>query len=318
MPSKKRQAICTGRDLHYIPQFPDAITSVIMSGTNLTHIGENGFQNLTDIRLKDLKLNNNLISFIHEYAFVNLQFLASLRIFQETHLEVNVLKISVGKMKTTNLRSLYFQNNNWLFLPVNMFSSFSYSQIRNVRIGGNSFSILKFTTFSLLKKLGKLFLNKDEIEHIDLKGIPKDLIDFRLNENLLPKVPEWCRKDTRDVSLVRKLEVLDLSDNLIGDIRIKAFQCLPNLKKLLLNRIPMRRIRSNIFVSLPVLYSLQLSKIGFPLQKIDDYVFNSSSLSRLYMDVASFHFDREEFNPQTIFSLSPNLSFLNLDHIFFP
>ncbi|CAG2250437.1 unnamed protein product [Mytilus edulis] len=150
------------------------------------------------------------------------------------------------------------------------------------------------------------------------EGIPKDLIDFRLNENLLPKVPEWCRKDNRDVSLVRKLEVLDLSDNNIGDIRIKAFQCLPNLKKLILNRIPMKRIRSNIFASLPVLYSLQISKIGFPLQKIDDYAFNSSSLSHLYMDVANFHFDREELNPKTIFSLSPNLSFLNLDHNFLP
>ncbi|VDI19892.1 Hypothetical predicted protein [Mytilus galloprovincialis] len=96
VPSKKRQAICTGRDLHYIPQFPDAITSVIMSGTNLTHIGENGFQNLTGIRLKDLKLHSNLISFIHEYAFVNLKYLASLRIVQETHLEVNVIKVSVG------------------------------------------------------------------------------------------------------------------------------------------------------------------------------------------------------------------------------
>ncbi|XP_071140565.1 toll-like receptor 3 [Mytilus edulis] len=318
MPSKKYQAICTGRDLHYIPQFPDAITSVIMSGTNLTHIGENGFQNLTGIKLKDLKLNNNLLSFIHEYAFVNLTFLGSLRIFQETLLDVNVIKVSVGKMKTTNLRSLHFQYNNWLVLPIDMFSSFSYSQIRYVQIGGNSFSKLNFTTFSPLTKLEKLFLSENEIEQIDLKGIPKNLIDFRLNENLLPKVPEWCRTDNRDVSLVRKLEVLDLSDNNIGDIRIKAFQCLPNLNKLLLNRIPMRRIRSNIFASLPVLYSLQLSKIGFPLRKIDDYAFNSSSLSRLLMDVANFHFDREEFNPQTIFSLSPNLSFLNLDHNFLP
>ncbi|XP_076080067.1 toll-like receptor 2 [Mytilus galloprovincialis] len=316
--SKKREAVCNGRGLHYIPQFPDQIISVIMSGTNLTNIEKNGFKNLTYIRLKELTLDNNLITFIHEDAFVNLKFLDSLRIFQETNLEVNVIKVSVGKMKTRNLRSLYFQNNNWPFLPVDMFTSFSYSEIRTVRINGNSFSKLKSATFSPLKKLQKLFLNKNEIEHIDLKGISKDLVDLRLNENLLSKVPEWCTKDSRVVSLVNKLESLDLSDNNIGDIRIKAFLCLPNLKKLLLNRIPMRRIRTNIFAFLPVLYSLQLSKIGFPLQKIDDYAFNSSSLSSLHMDVANFHFDRNEFNPQTIFSLSPNLSFLNLDHNFFP
>ncbi|XP_052071166.1 toll-like receptor 3 [Mytilus californianus] len=315
---RKHEAVCSGRDLHYMPQFPDKIVSVIMSGTNLTYIDKNGFQNLTYIRLKDLTLNNNLVTFIHEYSFVNLKFLASLRIFQETHLDVNLIKVSVGKMKTTNLRSLYFQKNDWLFLPVDMFSSFSDSQIRTVQIKGNSFPKLQCATFSPLKKLQKLFLNKNEIEHIDLKGIPKDLVDLRLNENLLPKVPEWCTKDIRGVSLVNKLESLDLSDNNIGDIRIQAFLCLQNLKKLLLNRIPIKRIRSNIFVSMPVLYSVQLSKIGFPLKKIDDYAFNSSSLSSLRMDVANFHFDQEEFNAQTFFSLSPNLSFLNLNNNFFP
>ncbi|VDI68715.1 Rho GTPase-activating protein 21/23 [Mytilus galloprovincialis] len=221
-------------------------------------------------------------------------------------------------MKTTNLRSLYFQNNNWLLLPIDMFSGFTESQIRNLQIKGNSLPKLQCSTFSPLKKLQKLFLDKNEIEHIDLTGIPKDLVDLRLNENLLPKVPEWCTKNRRGISLVNKLETLDLSDNIIGDIRINAFLCLPNLRKLLLNRIPMKRIRSNIFVNLPILHSVELSKIGFPLQTIDGYAFNSSSLSHLCMDDANFHFNQDEFNTQTCFSLSPNLSFLNLNNNFFP
>ncbi|CAG2250436.1 unnamed protein product [Mytilus edulis] len=316
--SGRHEAVCSGRDLHYIPQFPDKIVSVIMSKTNLTYIDRNGFQNLTYIRLKEFTLNNNLVTFIHKNAFVNLAFLACLRIYKETHLEVNVIKVSVGNMKTTNLRSLYFQNNNWLLLPIDMFSGLIESQIRNLQIKGNSLPKLQCSTFSPLKKLQKLFLDKNEIEHIDLTGIPKDLVDLRLNENLLPKVPEWCTKNRRGISLVNKLETLDLSDNIIGDIRINAFLCLPNLRKLLLNRIPMKRIRSNIFVNLPILHSVELSKIGFPLQTIDGYAFNSSSLSHLCMDDANFHFNQDEFNTQTCFSLSPNLSFLNLNNNFFP
>ncbi|CAG2225349.1 unnamed protein product [Mytilus edulis] len=181
-------------------------------------------------------------------------------------------------MKTRNLRSLYFQNNNWLFLPVDMFTSFSYSEIRTVRINGNSFSKLKSATFSPLKKLQKLFLNENEIEHIDLKGISKDLEDLRLNENLLSKVPEWCTKDSRVVSLVKKLESLDLSDNNIGDIRIKAFLCLPNLKKLLLNRIPMRRIRNET----------KMQQIFSPLVRLKNLIISSASLFILPKNVFPF------------------------------
>lgn len=123
-----------------------------MSGTNLTYIDKNGFQNLTYIRLKELTLNNTLVTFIHEDAFVNLEFLACLRIFQETQLEVNVIKVSVGNMKTTNLRSLYFQNDDWLFLPIDMFSSFTENQIRTLQIKGYSLPKLQCATFSPLKK----------------------------------------------------------------------------------------------------------------------------------------------------------------------
>ncbi|CAG2215568.1 unnamed protein product [Mytilus edulis] len=61
-----------------------------------------------------------------------------------------------------------------------------------------------------------------------------------------------------------------------------------------------------------------MSKIGYPLRKIDDFAFNSSSLSNLNMQETNFHFDLGNFNPTSIFSLSPNLTFLYLDQSYLP
>ncbi|CAC5363369.1 unnamed protein product [Mytilus coruscus] len=61
--SNNHEAVCTGRELHYIPLFSENIHDVRMNGTNLTYIGENGFINLTKIILKKQQLGaSNVIA----------------------------------------------------------------------------------------------------------------------------------------------------------------------------------------------------------------------------------------------------------------
>ncbi|XP_063406261.1 toll-like receptor 4 [Mytilus trossulus] len=59
---RKPIVICSGRDLNYIPTMPSGTTVVVMNGTNLTHIGENGLVNLTDHSLRVLSLDANKIT----------------------------------------------------------------------------------------------------------------------------------------------------------------------------------------------------------------------------------------------------------------
>lgn len=90
--SNNHEVVCTGRDLRYIPLFPENIHDVRMNGTNLTYIDEHSFDNLTKIILKKLYLNDNLISYIHPMSLAKLKFLAQLYISDETRSNVDVLK----------------------------------------------------------------------------------------------------------------------------------------------------------------------------------------------------------------------------------
>lgn len=106
--SKHHEAVCSGRDLIYIPLFPENIHVVTMNGTNLTYIDINGFDNLTIIGLKKLQLIDNLISYIHLNLFKNLKFLSTLLISNEDKLNVDVLKRALGnsakqKNSTSNI-----------------------------------------------------------------------------------------------------------------------------------------------------------------------------------------------------------------------
>lgn len=316
--SKHHEAVCSGRDLIYIPLFPENIHVVTMNGTNLTYIDINGFDNLTIIGLKKLQLMDNLISYIYPNLFKNLKFLSTLLISNEDKLNVHVLKRALGYSAKQKTQHLIFEFNKWSFLPIDLFSNFSSNEVTSLRIKGNAFSSIACETFFVMKSLYFLVLSNNLIEVINMTGIPNTVASLHLNNNMLSSVPDMCANGKEKQSLLRHLSILDLSDNSIGRMQEDSLSCLPALTKVLLNGNPLGRIHSNILINNPMLYVVQLSKIGYPLKHIDDFALNSSSMSSLRMQETNFHFDQEKFNPKTIFSVSPNLSFLYLDHSYLP
>ena len=316
--SNNHEVVCTGRDLRYIPLFPENIHDVRMNGTNLTYIDEHSFDNLTKIILKKLYLNDNLISYIHPMSLAKLKFLAQLYISDETRLNVDVLKKVLSFSTKQKLKRLIFEQNSWCDLPIDMFSNFSSNKVMKVRMTGNTFADIKCFLFSPLTKLFELSLSNNRIENINIFGIPSTIRRLHLDNNMFQTIPDWCDHGKEDTSVVEYLKYLDLSYNNIGSILNTSFVCLPKLKKLVLNGNPIGRINNNIFVNNPFLYSVQLSKLGNNLKKIDDFAFNSSSLSSLNLQETNFHFDQDNFNPNTIFSFSTNLTFLYLENSYLP
>ncbi|VDI39100.1 Hypothetical predicted protein [Mytilus galloprovincialis] len=308
--SKNHEAVCTGRDLHYIPLFPENIHDVIMNGTNLSYIGENGFDNLTKITLKKLYLNDNLILYIHPHSFTKLVYLGKIYISDEKRLNVDILKTGLRFSTKEKLTDLIFDYNSWSYLPLDMFSNLTRNHVAKLRIKSNTFPEVKCNTFSPLTNLFDTSLSENLIERLDMTGIPGAIRKLHLDNNLLPTVPDWCVQAKRNTSAVQYLVYLDLSYNSIGYIKDDSLGCLPKLEMLVLNGNPIGRIYNNIFTNNPILYTVRISKIGYPLRKIDDFAFNSSSLSNLNMQETNFHFDLGNFNPTSIFSLSPNLTFL--------
>ncbi|XP_071142118.1 toll-like receptor 13 [Mytilus edulis] len=138
-------------------------------------------------------------------------------------------------------------------------------------------------------------------------------MDIYLNNNLLLRVPNWCEDHHILSSALPDLRVIEISSNSITDIGKNAFLCLPRVEVLNLDGINIGKIRSNIFASMKMLKTFTLSNIGSSLfKKIEDYAFNSSSLISLSMEHTNFHFNKDRFNPQTIFASSPNLEYLSL------
>ncbi|CAG2215439.1 unnamed protein product [Mytilus edulis] len=279
--SKHHEAVCSGRDLIYIPLFPENIHVVTMNGTNLTYIDINGFDNLTIIGLKKLQLIDNLISYIHPNLFKNLKFLSTLLISNEDKLNVDVLKRALGYSAKQKTQHLIFEFNKWSFLPIDLFSDFSSNEVTSLRIKGNAFSSIACETFFVMKSLYFLVLSNNLIEVINMTGIPNTVASLHLNNNMLSSVPDMCANGKEKQSLLRHLSILDLSDNSIGRMQEDSLSCLPALTKVLLNGNPIGRIHNNIFINNPMLYVVQLSKIGYPLKHIDDFALNSSSLSSL-------------------------------------
>ncbi|CAG2215566.1 unnamed protein product [Mytilus edulis] len=309
----KHVVICSGRDLNNIPRMPNGTQVVVINGTNLSHIRENGLVNLTDHVIKKIEFENNLISYIHPNAFNKMVYLKSLYIRYETRLNVNILKVAIGNMPKTHLKFLNFRSNEWTSFPQDMFTQFQKNSLKTLWMEGNTIYSMNCSIFAPLKNLKKLYLPGNSISRIYVNGIPKTIMDIYLNNNLLHRVPNWCEDHHILSSALPDLRVLELSSNSITDIGKNAFLCLPRVEVLNLDGINIGKIRSNIFASMKMLKTLTLSNIGSPLlKKIEDYAFNSSSLISLSMEHTNFHFNKDRFNPQTIFASSPNLEYLSL------
>ncbi|CAC5362076.1 unnamed protein product [Mytilus coruscus] len=198
-----------------------------------------------------------------------------------------------------------------------MFTQFTKNSLKTLWMEGNTLYGMNCSIFAPLKKLKKLYLPGNSISRIYINSIPKTIMEIYLNNNLLPRVPNWCEDHHILSSALPDLRVLELSSNSITDIGKNAFLCLPRVGVLNLDGINIGKIRSNIFASMKMLKTLKLSNKGSPLlKKIEDYAFNSSSLISLTMEHTNFNKDR--FNPQTIFASSPNLEYLSLTNNYLP
>lgn len=109
------------------------------------------------------------------------------------------------------------------------------------------------------------------------------------------------------------VRTLDLSNNYITTFHKHAFECLPRVKVLILDRLNVNILPTNIFNNMKWLRHLSVNLVGNPnLKVIEDYAFNSSTLETIHMRNCKFQFFKEMCNPETIFSLCPKLMNLEL------
>ncbi|CAC5385611.1 unnamed protein product [Mytilus coruscus] len=305
-----RRAICNGS---YIPKLSVSVAYIKIRNSHMKDIGRFGLINLTSHRVYELELSGNSIRYIHHDAFVNLTWLSVLTVNNETSLRVDILKQALTKLSLKSIRKLRFTNNNWTYLPNDMFDSFNNTNIQ-IYLTGNHFLHINGSAFRFLTLCEKLKLKNNKLTNVHFWKMQR-LKRLSLDGNRLAKVPNFCSFDD---SLFPRLEMLSLRDNNIGNIDRTSFICLPKLVVLQLKGISIVELQNNIFSSLKKLEKVNLEKIN-TLKRIEDFAFNSTSIKKIVMPNCKFRFDLiKRFNPATIFKFCPNVNYLNLGLNYLP
>ncbi|VDI11433.1 Hypothetical predicted protein [Mytilus galloprovincialis] len=300
-----KTAICNGS---YIPKLPVSVEEIELRNSKLNDIGRFSLINIRLHNVYVLVLSGNSIRYIHEEAFVNLTLLAVLTVNNETSLSVDVLKKALTKLSSKFLKTLRFTNNNWEYIPNDMFDSFVNATIQNVHLIGNQFSDLNGSAFRVLTFCQNLVIEYNKLSKIIFWNMQR-LKRLGLEGNRLAKVPNFC--GFHDI-LFPKLKILSLSENNIGNIDNTSFICLPKLEVLKMRGISIVELQSNVFSSLKKLKEVNLEKIN-TLKRIENFAFNNTSLKKIYMPNCKLRFDlNERFNHYTIFKFCPNVNYVNL------
>ncbi|CAC5420900.1 unnamed protein product [Mytilus coruscus] len=300
-----RRAICNGS---YIPKLPVSVDQIEIRNSNMNDIERFDLTNITLPSLRELILSGNSIHYIHQEAFVNLTGLTVLTIDNETSLSVQVLKQALQKLSSKSIKKLQFTNNNWDYIPNDMFDSFMNRKIKTVYLTGNQFSYINGSAFRFFTLCQNLHLENNKLTKIHFWKMQR-LKKLRLTGNRLAKIPNFCGIDG---SMFPRLVSLSLSYNNIGNIDKTSFNCLPKLEDLHLKSISIVELKNNIFSRLNKLEHVSLQMI-ITLKRIEDFAFNSTSIKRILMQNCKFRFDLiERFNPATIFKFCPNVNYVNL------
>ncbi|XP_052071857.1 toll-like receptor 13 [Mytilus californianus] len=233
----------------------------------------------------------------------------SLTISSEPSLLATDVMNALNKMKTEHLKSLNISDNDWSFLPDDMFKAIKKDRIQNINLKRNSLQLLNFSWFSNMPHLRILRVSFNKISTIIQDSI-LNLNKLYLDSNEITKFPKFCINHGNK-SALPNLRHLSLSNNKIG--YVGEFRCFPRLNSLKIGDNSIGRIDYNTFAELKELTNLSLQAIGKPLKKIEDGAFNLPSLKMLSLRDCNFHFDRLSPSAQScMLSNCNHLRFLDL------
>ncbi|XP_071142101.1 toll-like receptor 4 [Mytilus edulis] len=183
----KHVVICSGRDLNNIPRMPHGTQVVVINGTNLSHIRENGLVNLTDHFIKKIEFKNNLIS------------------IGSTHKQYLHHRLILNICLTNN----YLSNDETIFWK--MFSPLV--KLKKLILSSASLSILPRYVFTNLNNLRELSLAANKIRSWgDGTVIFQNMTSLKkidLSNNLIKTV----NKTSFPSNLLHSFEGIDLSNN---------------------------------------------------------------------------------------------------------
>lgn len=237
----------------------ESLEFLTLTGNQLVSLDEAVFKDLTN--LISIRLDSNKLQAIDENLFANNGNLTEIRMDSN---EIAIIEGDVfGKLK--NLKILNLASNRLHKIDI------STTNLERLWVPYN-----KLKTITLNKQLKLLQAPYNELEAINFAG-NTELVELRLRQNLIANFSTF--------SALTKLEVLDVSYNPIGDLRISSFARMADLVKLNLEctNITAKSLTFGTFAHNANLSQLDISYNQ--LRRLDFNIFSSTQqLSHLKID----------------------------------
>ena len=289
----------------------------------LTTVPANAFREVT-ARLRELRLNANRISSLHEDAFNGLSVLTILELSSNAIVSLDAdlfdgLTALTGLHITDNaivsldadlfdgltaLTELHLANNRIASLDANLFDGLT--ALRTLRLHGNHIKFLEDGIFEGTPALRKIWMNDNLVSVLgkDTFDGPTRLEEIKLDFNRISSLHkdtfdgltklkvlylEGNRISSLDADLfdgLAKLEYLSLGGNEIESLDADLFDGLTALLVLEFGNNDLTSLPSNLFDGLSNLFLLFLS--GNKLESLDADIFDGlTALRSLYLDINS-------------------------------
>ena len=258
----------------FIPTMPNITSHLYVRGFRLTNVSKETFQNLVNIKLREITLVNNNILKISSDAFQEMKSLKNLEISREKLLS----KEEISKMffhLPRKIEELKFSSNTWVSPPPTLIGLHNTS-LKRLILSYNYLHSLKGEWFSNLTKLSTLDVqfNGLTVKKCNFTGLER-IRNLFLNGNWFKAFPNFC--DYPSWNLTR----LHFQYNKLTEFRPSYFQCLPRLTHLYLNGHAIRKLYNNTFSNLTSLRELYIQRLAGQLFQVDARAFESKTLVKL-------------------------------------
>lgn len=206
------------------------LTTLDLSSNEISEIEKSAFTNL--VNLEYLTLTNNKLVSIDESVFKELTSLISIRIDSnklqiiEENLFANNLNLSEIRLDTNEITLINGDAFGKLkkLKHLNLASNRLHKlDILNTNLERLSIPYNSLQTISVNKNLKALNAPYNELTAINFTG-NTELMELKLRQNLI--------SDISDFSVLNKLEILDLSYNPIGELKVSSFARMSDLVRL--------------------------------------------------------------------------------------
>ena len=313
---KNEKAFCINRKLTSIPMLPNKITCLHFVRNDIPHVTNETFKNVSNIQR--IYFSSNGVKNIDSNSFAVFRYLKELNMTDNSNIDKGQLAMSLYSIPKT-VQTLNLNGNNLNALPDDFFHGLIKKKVKGITLKKNRMTLFNETTFFNIPTLKVLKLSSNWIRNISrldngtrYGSRTIEYLDLSFN-NFLEYPPWFCDGREESRSLYPRLKSLDLSGNTIIVPVRQAWWCLKKLEKLNLDNNVVQILKNDTFFDLISLKKLQLSRMVKPIHTIYPRAFNNTNLKDLHFDTNGLVFKPTNDIPyDTLFKFTPNLKVLHI------